>query len=148
MNGQAHDSAQLIIQEMRRLGMQVRADPEAGKVRFGPSEVMPWELRLRLREHKPEVLALLTREAAEVAWRVAAMRPQVPARGPIPFLVAQLWRLASDAPRCCLSCGEALGEGQQVRCSPCVQAVHIVLAEIREGAPANSYGTRGASKDV
>ena len=31
-------------------------------------------------------------EDAEVAWRIAAMRPQVPQRGAIPVLVAREWR--------------------------------------------------------
>jgi hypothetical protein len=135
------DSAQTIIQEMRQLGMQVQADPDAGKVRFGPSEAMPWELRLRLREHKGAVLALLTREASEIAWRVAAMRPQVRANGPIPFLTARAfpWRLEDAqaavnglmAPRC-LSCGDPVDETRRPRCTPCAEAAMIVMNETRE----------------
>jgi hypothetical protein len=134
MNAQARETteAQAIIQEMRRLGMQVQADPDAGKVRFGPSEAMPWELRLRLREHKPAMLALLTREASEIAWRVAAIRSQVPAKGPIPFLVAR--QTADTGVGRCWSCGDALDAGRTVRCVLCVLAVEAVLNEVREGA--------------
>ncbi len=134
MNAQARDRAHAIIQEMRQLGMQVRADTEASKVRFGPSGAMPWELRLRLREHKSDVLTLLAREAAEIAWRVAALRLQVPARGPIPFLIArQASRSLGEAPWC-LSCGDTLAQGRQVRCSLCVRAIETVLTEVREVA--------------
>ncbi len=66
---------------------------------------------------------------AEITWRLAVMRPQVPLRGPIPFLVAR--ETAASIGRC-LSCGDALAEGRSVRCAPCVRAVEAVLDEVRE----------------
>jgi hypothetical protein len=69
----------------------------------------------------------------EVAWRIEAMRPQVPARGPVPFLMANPDVLAHDAPGCCLSCGEEMPDGLRYRCNPCVRAVEMVLRKAREG---------------
>jgi hypothetical protein len=74
-------------------------------------------------------------ETAEITWRVAAMRPQAPAMGAIPFLVARQNRPLShapgDPPRC-LSCGDLLAEGRTIRCPLCVAAVEQVLNEVRE----------------
>jgi len=69
---------------------------------------------------------------AEIIWRVAAMRPQVPARGPIPFLVAR--HTADTSTGHCWSCGDALDAERSIRCVPCVLAVEAVLNEVREGA--------------
>ena len=57
---------------------------------------------------------------AEVAWRLAAMRPQVPETGAVPLLIAR-----PDAPTpagTCLSCGDPLSGGAVYRCRPCVEA--------------------------
>ena len=64
----------------------------------------------------------------DVAWRVDAMRPQIPSEGTIPFLVAQEvpWRKGQ-----CLSCGDPLPEGRKCRCLPCSRAAHLVIEEIR-----------------
>jgi hypothetical protein len=67
----------------------------------------------------------------EVAWRVEAMRGQVPVTGTIPILLAR--PEARLAPRgTCLSCGDPLSDGQRIRCVPCVRAVERVLYEVRE----------------
>ncbi len=84
----------------------------------------------RLLARKGEVLAALAVEDAAVSWRAAAMRPQVPGRGPIPFLVAQE---VAPSPRRCGSCGDPLPKGRWLRCGPCVQAAWLVLHEVREG---------------
>jgi predicted RNA binding protein YcfA (HicA-like mRNA interferase family) len=73
---------------------------------------------------------------AEVAWRVEAMRPQIPPRGPIPFLLARLEVTTPYAPGHCGSCGDPLDAGQRFRCSPCQQAAWQALNEVREGVPA------------
>jgi len=73
-------------------------------------------------------------EASEIAWRVTVMRPQVPAKGPIPFLVAREASRSLGEPPWCLSCGDALAPGRTVRCVPCVLAIETALNEVREGA--------------
>ena len=67
-----------------------------------------------------------------VAWRVAAMRPQVPLRGPIPRLLARLGIPEVDAPDCCGACGDPLPPGSRFVCPPCVHAKWIVLLAVRE----------------
>ncbi len=69
----------------------------------------------------------------EVAWRVAAMRSQIPPRGPIPFLVALPDADTLFLPGHCGSCGDALEAGRRYRCAPCQEAAWRALNEIREG---------------
>ena len=115
------------LAEARAAGMEVRAEPGRLVVRGPRSRA---ELAQRLLDRTAEVLALLAAEDAEVAWRVEAMRPQVPPRGPIPFLKA---RDAAPAAGGCLSCGDALGEGRAYRCARCAEAAWAALHEAREG---------------
>jgi hypothetical protein len=72
----------------------------------------------------------------EVAWRVAAMRPQIPPRGAIPFLLARLDLATPCAPGCCGSCGDPLDEGRRYRCAPCQEAAWLALNQVREDVPA------------
>ena len=73
----------------------------------------------------------------EVAWRAEAMWLLIQPGSPIPFLVA---RDVSVVEGTCLSCGDALEEGERYRCSTCLKAAILVLASrqkyLREdGAP-------------
>jgi hypothetical protein len=126
------DDAQSIIGDAAALGIELQA--YEGAVRYRPKNSMPLDLYHRLREHRLAVLELLEREAAEIAWRVAAMCPKVPKTGPIPFLVAREWGRTTEIFRRCLSCGDTLDEGRTVRCALCVAAVEMVLNEMRDGA--------------
>jgi hypothetical protein len=146
-----------LLREAESAGLQVRADAGRLVVR-GPRSLEP--LAKKLLARKSDLLPLLTREEIEdgtnvvaddvvrspgggdraqparpvdpeVAWRVEAMRPQVPRRGPIPLLVAR--REVVPQPDCCLSCGDPLPEGRRYRCGPCQEAAWRVLTEIREG---------------
>jgi|SRR5579883_856279 len=70
-------------------------------------------------------------DPAALAWRVAAMRPQVPEWGALPFL-----RARQDVPTgtaSCWSCGEHLPANRRYRCSLCARAAWIVLHRVREG---------------
>ena len=67
---------------------------------------------------------------AAITARIDALRPLVPAAGPLPLLV--LPGVVAVA-GCCLTCGDSLDAGRQYRCAPCVAAVEAVLNEIREG---------------
>lgn len=119
--------ASVALAEARAAGLEVRAEADRLVVR-GPRSCA--ELALRLLEQKVEVLALVATEDAEVSRRVAAMRPQVPPRGPIPFLAL---RKATVAAGCCQSCGDPLVAGRTIRCATCAQAAWLVLNQIREG---------------
>ena len=118
------------LAEARAAGLEVRAEPGRLVVR-GPRRAEP--LAHRLLERTAEVLELLAAEDAEVAWRAAAMRPQVPVRGPIPLLVA---REFAPVPGGCASCGDPLSGGRPFRCGPCARAAWLVLHEVREGVGA------------
>jgi hypothetical protein len=64
-------------------------------------------------------------ETTELAWRVEAMRPQVPAEGrPIPPLVARPDHLFDHD--LCVSCGEPLWDVRPY-CRLCLQAAKVVL---------------------
>lgn len=116
-----------VLAEARAAGLEVRTEGERLVVR-GPRTLEP--LAQQLLAHKPVVMALLVEDASELGWRVAAMRAQVPRKGPIPFLVA---REVERAPGRCLSCGEALEVRQRYRCRACVRATQVVLGWVREG---------------
>lgn len=117
----------VVLAEARAVGMEVRAEADRLVVR-GPR--LHEAVARQLLEQKPVVLALLIEEEAELGWRVEAMRPQVPLRGPIPVLVACE---VAVSPGNCLSCGEALAPGRTVRCALCVRAAQRVLGWVREG---------------
>ena len=116
-----------LLAEARLAGLEVRAEPDRLVVR-GPRHAEP--LAKRLLERKGELLALLAAASAQVEWRVAAMRPQVPRRGPIPVLVA---RDAGGSVGGCASCGDPLDDGHAIRCALCARAAWLVLHEVREG---------------
>jgi hypothetical protein len=114
-----------VLTEARAVGLEVRTEP--GRLVRGPRSLET--IAQRLLERKNEVSALLAAEDADVAWRVDAMRPQVPERGPIPILVAHE---EASARGCCFSCGDQLNEGVLFRCALCARAAWIVLHEVRE----------------
>src|SRR5687767_10962922 len=76
----AHSATIAALAAARAAGLEVRADGGRLVVR-GPTTA---EALVRPLVSQPgAVLALLAAEDADVAWRVAAMRPQVPRRGAI-----------------------------------------------------------------
>jgi hypothetical protein len=118
------------LAEARAVGLEVRAEVDRLVVR-GPR--LHEAIARQLLAQKPMVLTLLAEEEAELGWRVEAMRPQVPERGPIPVLVAREVAVIAGH---CLSCGEPLAPGRTVRCVLCVRAAQVVLGWIREGVEA------------
>ena len=122
--------ASAALAEARAAGLEVRVEADRLVVR-GPRSREG--LAQQLLERKGEVLALLAAEDAEVAWRVAALRPQVPKRGPIAVLTVR------DVPPewgRCVSCGGRLGDGRTARCEPCARAAWLDLHQAREGVDA------------
>jgi hypothetical protein len=61
----------------------------------------------------------------EISWRVEAMLPQIPNKGPIPFLVAR--EAIEPQAGCCLSCGDPLKFGDAYRCAACGRAANLAL---------------------
>ena len=115
----------MLLREARRAGLSVTTDGSRVLVR-GPRRLEP--VAQRLLAAKPAVLRVLLDED-EIAWRIEAMRRQVPADGPVPLLIAR-----TDVPRpigSCCSCGDALGPGDRYRCGPCVAAVVVALGTAR-----------------
>ncbi|MDP9471142.1 MAG: hypothetical protein M3Q71_10825 [Chloroflexota bacterium] len=104
-------------------GDQLRCRAAAG--------VLTPDLAATIKAHKLALIALLREEEAAIGWRVEAMREQVPAGGPIPFLVA----VPNVAPAAgvCLSCGETFElVGYVQRCRLCAVAAGRVLLASRE----------------
>jgi len=116
-----------VLHELQRRGVEIVATGDC--LRFRPRENVTPELHEKMTRHKAELINLLSLDTGEVDWRVDVMRPQVPVRGPIPFLIAR-----PDTPQQgrCLSCGDPLTTAQRHRCAACLHAAHRVLYEVRE----------------
>ena len=96
-----------LLAELTRRGVEVAVDGD--RLRFRPQDAVTPDLRAALIEHKTDLIRLLGRDD-EVAWRIEAMRPQVPRTGTIPLLLAR--PEAKTAPRgTCVSCGDPLASG-------------------------------------
>ena len=118
-----------LLAELSRRGVAIAVAGD--RLRFRPQDAVTPDLRTALIEHKADLIRLLGRDD-EVAWRIEAMRPQVPRRGTIPSLLAR--PEAKHAPRgMCVTCGDPLPPDRPTRCAPCVRAVERLLNEIREG---------------
>jgi hypothetical protein len=123
-------NAATLLSDLRGRGIRLSVSGERLSVDAPKGSVTP-DLRNMLKEHKADLIRLLGEDEYEVAWRAAFMLTQVPPRGPVRFLVAR--PVLSDTRGLCLSCDAPLGEGQTVRCTPCVRAAERVLNELREG---------------
>jgi hypothetical protein len=119
-----------VLAELSRRGVEVTI--EGDRIRFRPQGAVTPDLRAALVEHKADLIRLLGTDDDEVAWRVAAMRPQVPRTGAIPVLLARP-EAKTAPPGTCVSCGDPLAQDRRSRCAPCASAVERVLNEIREG---------------
>lgn len=133
-----------VIAQAQAVGLTLQADGDRLMVRGPRAATLP--LLDTLRAYKPAILAVLVHEAAEVAWRMAVFRRQVPPHGTIPFLVARVTARKDDAPRTCGHCGDSLAEGRRFCCAACQRAKELVLGEVREGmlpmGTATAYATQ------
>ena len=116
-----------VLDQARTVGLEVRVEADRLVVR-GPRRHEA--IARQLLAHKPAVITLLAEEEAEVAWRVAVMRPQLPPQGALPFLVARKSAVVIGS---CLSCGDSLPPGHTYRCPPCAKAARLVVYAVREG---------------
>jgi hypothetical protein len=116
-----------LLDRARAAGLRVSADGDRLVVR---GAVRLEALAREILDRKAEMLAALRQEAehaeADIAWRAAAMRGQVPPEGPVLLLLARPTRIE---PGRCWSCGEPLQEGERFRCVPCQQAAWRALVE-------------------
>lgn len=121
-----------LLLELRSRGVLIEPAGDRLKV-DAPKGAITQELREALAACKSEVLAILAVDDREIAWRVDAMLPQIPDKGPIPFLVAR--DCLNPGPNCCPSCGEPLNDYPGYICGLCSRAKHRALeAAMRMGA--------------
>jgi hypothetical protein len=118
-----------VLAELHRRGVELTAD--GGRLRFRPRVAVTQELRAAMAECKADLLRLLGPDD-EVAWRIEAMRPQVPRTGAIPCLLARL-EAKTSPPGTCVSCSDPLAPDRRVLCVPCVSAIEWLLNDVREG---------------
>src|SRR5262245_10898213 len=64
-----------VLAELTRRGVEIAVDGD--RLRFRPQDAVTADLRAALIEHKADLIRLLGPDD-EVAWRIEAMRPQVP----------------------------------------------------------------------
>lgn len=121
-----------LLAEARAAGLNVRAEGNLLIVR-GPRSAEA--IVSQLRDHKPEVLALLCAGESEVTWRWEAFRVRIRAHGPIwPPRIRD--GPLTDTPGHCSLCGDALPTDPAPRfprCQPCVRALWLAVNEMREG---------------
>lgn len=117
-----------LLEEYRTRHGRMADPPE----RDGEDGRQQWAENLRqfpLRGVVPDQPAPPLVDAREVAWRVEVMRRQLPATGPLPFLVA---RHVARGARLCASCGDLVAahrQGLAVRCNACILAAQQVTDE-------------------
>lgn len=117
-------NAAKLIEELRSRGVLIE---DAGdRIRVdAPRGTLTPQLCLVLADRKPEILALLRTGDAEIAWRTAAMLPQIPNTGPLPFLIA--CEAVEPQAGYCLSCGNLLNQGNANRCAACRRAANLAI---------------------
>src|SRR5689334_2258545 len=74
-------------------------------------------------DKSPEELARLEQGESDIAWRVAALRPQVPESGPIGHLMVRPDSPTINRLHHCACCGNPLTKGRRYRCEPCQHAL-------------------------
>ncbi len=120
-------NAPTLLADLRTRGVRLDVDGDQLRARFKGRTLDP-DLAAVIKANKPALLAHLQEEAAAIAWRIEAMRPQIPERGPIPFLVAVSG--IPPGPNICPSCGEAFTPiGYTPRCHRCTVAAQRALGQ-------------------
>lgn len=117
-------NAAKLIEELRSRGVTLEAAGDRIRV-DAPKGALTPELRLVLTDRKVEIIALLKSGEAEIAWRTAAMLPQIPDKGSLPFLVAR--EAVEPQAGCCLSCGDPLNQDDAYRCAACGRAANLAI---------------------
>lgn len=113
-----------IFETLCRSGAELTLDGEKLRVNAPKGTLTP-DMLNQMDRFKPELIDLLK---SEIKWRVEAMRAQITAGKPVPFLIA---RKNSEKEGECLSCGDVLSSRNHVRCWFCEQASRKVISELR-----------------
>ncbi len=120
-------SAAAILADLRSRDVRLHVDGDQLRARFKGRTLDP-DLAAVIKANKPALIAHLQEEETAISWRLQAMRPQIPERGPIPFLVATSG--VPPSPSACPSCGEAFTPtGSSPRCRRCTVAVQRALGQ-------------------
>ena len=121
-------TADRLLSDLRRHGIDLALHGD--RIRYRPKDALTPALKAAITEHRSELLLLLALENPQVRWRADVMRPLIPPTGRIPTVFVH--QLESVPDGYCLSCGELLTPGNSYRCEPCVQAVWLVLRQVRQ----------------
>ena len=108
-----------LLAELNRRG--VRLALRRHRIAASPAGAVREDERALIVAHRPAVRQVLAAADPEVAWRVEAMRAQVP---PFSRIIPILQVRTDTAPGTCLSCGVPAADA---RCEPCIAAMHVVL---------------------
>ena len=128
-----------VLAQLEASGFRLAVVPSSGRLRVWPANRLTPELGQVIRQHRDQLKALVATRGQEtndpeVAWRVTAMRNQLPPP-PAPILLLAAKRGITPGPNDCASCGAplearpAIGVG---RCQPCRQAAWLVLQDRAE----------------
>lgn len=114
-------AVQELIDAVKALGVTLRADGSDIKIR--PAGVLPDELKDRLREHKPELLAHLT-AAATTGFPYGKKTPSNPEKGQSEAPETQICFHCAGLKNCdCIICNSGLslvGDAFTVKPGPCL----------------------------
>jgi hypothetical protein len=125
-----HTGAEKVLEFIR--AENLRTEIKNGILYVGPRSKVHDDLRWLIRDHAPELMALVAVEDEDVAWRAGAMLRQLTGLVwpcPVPLLVA--WpTLEEYGPADCSSCGELLNtvKGDTQICGACARAKDVVLS--------------------
>lgn len=112
-----------LVSNLSSKGVRLKAENGALIV-DAPEGVLDETMWQTLAEKKPDLLPFFT-HGWEVGWRTAAMMPQIPESGSIPFLVAR--KSENRGFQDCLSCGEPIDKSDGYICGYCSRAKNLAL---------------------
>ncbi|MDP9471011.1 MAG: hypothetical protein M3Q71_10145 [Chloroflexota bacterium] len=141
-------TAASVLADLRARDVRLHVEGDQIRARFKGRTLDP-DLAAVIKANKPALIAHLREEEAAVAWRIEAMRPQIPERGPVPFLVAVSG--IPPSPDVCVSCGEVFTPtGSNPRCPRCTVAAQRALGQpvSAPSVPRGEQPEEGSSLDM
>ena len=132
----AVDEVAEVLAELQAQGVSLRRVGD--RLRLRPADRASADLLARIQVLKPALLIEHANAPAPVRERARAMLAQIPAKGPIRFLIFRdgAWL---DEPGRCASCGDPIAPepgrhyicGAPVRCNPCAKAARLAIEAAR-----------------